>query len=32
VFSKRLKTLEFARRYILWENYEESIFEAYNVA
>jgi glycosyltransferase involved in cell wall biosynthesis len=32
VFSKRLKTFEFARRYILWENYEESIFEAYNVA
>ncbi len=32
VFSKRLKTFEFARKHILWENHEESIFEAYKLS
>jgi glycosyltransferase involved in cell wall biosynthesis len=32
VFSKRLKTFEFARQYILWENHEEYILEAYKHA
>ena len=31
-FSKRLKTFEFARQYILWENHEEYILEAYKHA
>jgi hypothetical protein len=32
VFSKRLKTFEFARHYLLWDNYEEYILEAYKLA
>ncbi|VFJ15007.1 glycosyltransferase [Candidatus Nitrosocosmicus franklandus] len=32
VFVKRLKTYEFARSNLLWENYEDNIFEAYRLA
>ena len=32
VFSKRVKTYEFARSNLLWENYENNIFEAYKEA
>ena len=32
VFSKRLKTFEFARQHILWENHEEYILESYKYA
>ncbi|VFJ15005.1 glycosyltransferase [Candidatus Nitrosocosmicus franklandus] len=32
LYSKRLKTYEFARSNLLWENYEDNIFEAYKQA
>jgi glycosyltransferase involved in cell wall biosynthesis len=32
VFSRRIKTYEFARNNLLWENYENNIFEAYKQA
>ena len=32
LFSKRVKTYEFARSNLLWENYESNIFEAYKQA
>jgi glycosyltransferase involved in cell wall biosynthesis len=32
VFTKRTKTYEFARNNLLWENYEDNIFEAYKQA
>jgi len=32
VFSKRVKIYEFARSNLLWENYENNIFEAYKEA
>ncbi|MGE3399215.1 MAG: glycosyltransferase [Candidatus Nitrosocosmicus sp.] len=32
LFSKRVKTYEFARSNLLWENYENNIFEAYKQA
>jgi hypothetical protein len=32
LYSKRVKTYEFARSNLLWENYENNIFEAYKEA
>jgi hypothetical protein len=32
LYHKRVKTYEFARNNLLWENYENNIFEAYKQA
>jgi hypothetical protein len=31
LYTKRIKTFEFARNNLVWENYEKNIFQAYQL-